>query len=165
MTATREALSAEARSPLPLRSMQGPLGGRDYPSRPHHAPMVAHRRLPLGSSRGLWPRARRALPHRLLPHLRGEGILGGDRARGHGRSLGRLSRQPSGQSGRLVPFVVEVSEDGRAWREDPRDDKVRDEYRLTFAPGKAKHVRVRCQPKERTFLHLRKFCVFGKKLY
>lgn len=64
-----------------------------------------------------------------------------------------------------MPFVVEVSEDGKAWHEVPRDDKVRDEYRLTFAHGKAKHVRVRCQPKERTFLHLRKFCVFGKKLY
>lgn len=75
-----------------------------------------------------------------------------------------LGNRP-GQEGRLVPFVVEVSEDGKAWREVARDDKVRNEYRLTFAPVKAKHVRVRCQPKEKTFLHLRKFCVFGKKLY
>ncbi len=70
-----------------------------------------------------------------------------------------------GNAGRLVPFVVEISEDGKTWREVARDDQVRDAYRITFAPVKAQHVRVRCQPKEKTFLHLRKLCVFGRKLY
>lgn len=70
-----------------------------------------------------------------------------------------------GNADRLVPFVVEVSEDGKAWREVARETKVQDEYRLTFAPVKAGYVRVRCQPAEKTYLHLRKLCVFGKPLY
>lgn len=70
-----------------------------------------------------------------------------------------------GNAGRLVPFVVEVSEDGKARREVARETEVRQEYRLAFAPVKAQRVRVRCQPAEKTYLHLRKFCVFGKRLY
>lgn len=70
-----------------------------------------------------------------------------------------------GNAGRLVPFVVEVSEDGKAWREVARDTQVRDDYRITFAPVKAQRVRVRCQPAEKTYLHLRKLCIFGRRLY
>ena len=67
--------------------------------------------------------------------------------------------------GRLVPFVVEVSEDGKTWRKVASIDKNQGEYRLTFPAARAKRVRVVCHPQERTFLHLRKFCVFGKPLY
>lgn len=67
--------------------------------------------------------------------------------------------------GRLVPFVVEVSEDGKAWRQVAAADKTQGEYRLTFPAARAKRVRVVCHPQDRTFLHLRKFCVFGKPLY
>ncbi len=68
-------------------------------------------------------------------------------------------------NGRLPPFAIEISEDGKTWREVARDDQTRDTYTFTFAPAKAKHVRVICHPKDKTYLHLRKFCVFGKKLY
>ena len=66
---------------------------------------------------------------------------------------------------RLVPFVVEVSEDGKAWRRVAASDKRQGEYRLTFPAARATRVRVVCHPKDKTFLHLRKFCVFGKPLY
>lgn len=73
----------------------------------------------------------------------------------------------SGNRERLVPFTVEVSEDGRSWREVARGTGVQESYTFTFTPVKAQHVRVTCTPAKgaRTFLHLRKFCVFGKKLY
>lgn len=76
-----------------------------------------------------------------------------------------VGNRPGGNAGRLVPFVVEVSEDGNGWSEVARETRVRDAYRLTFAPVKARRVRVRCCPEGKTFLHLRKFCVFGKRLY
>ena len=67
---------------------------------------------------------------------------------------------------RLVPFVLEVSADGKQWKQVGRASKVQAEYRFTFAPVKAKYVRLTCRPEGRkTYLHLRKFCVFGKKLY
>ena len=68
-------------------------------------------------------------------------------------------------NGRLPPFAVEVSEDGKTWREVAGSDKTQGEYAFSFAPAKAARVRVVCHPKDKTYLHLRKFCVFGKKLY
>ncbi len=67
---------------------------------------------------------------------------------------------------RLVPFTVEVSEDGKAWQKVAEADKVQDTYSFTFAPVKAQYVRVQTHsPDGNRFLHLRKFAVFGKKLY
>ncbi len=74
-------------------------------------------------------------------------------------------RNRQGNPDRLVPFVVEVSEDGKVWQTVASATEVREDYTFTFKPIKAKFVRVQCQPEETTFLHLRKFCVFGKKLY
>ena len=68
-------------------------------------------------------------------------------------------------NGRLVPAVIEVSEDGKTWRKVASIDKNQGDYRLTFPAVRAKRVRVVCHPQDRTFLHLRKFCVFGKPLY
>ena len=68
-------------------------------------------------------------------------------------------------NGRLPPFTVEVSEDGKAWHAVADSEKTQGEYTFTFAPAKATRVRVVCHPKDKTYLHLRKFCVFGKPLY
>ena len=68
-------------------------------------------------------------------------------------------------NGRLVPAVVEVSEDGKTWRKVASIDKNQGDYHLTFPAVRAKRVRITCHPQDRTFLHLRKFCVFGKPLY
>ncbi len=76
-----------------------------------------------------------------------------------------LQNRGDQNDGRLVPFTVEVSEDGKAWREVARGDRRQGDYRLTFPAARAKYVRVVCHPKDKTFLHLRKFCVFGKPLY
>ncbi len=70
-------------------------------------------------------------------------------------------------SSRLVPFVVEVSEDGKTWVEVAKQEKVEALYRLTFPAVKAQRVRVKVCPEDGSsrLLHLRKFAVFGKKLY
>ena len=68
-------------------------------------------------------------------------------------------------NGRLVPAVIEVSEDGKTWRKVASIDKNQGDYHLTFPAVRAKRVRITCHPQDRTFLHLRKFCVFGKPLY
>lgn len=69
---------------------------------------------------------------------------------------------------RLAPFAIEVSEDnGKTWKQVAEETAVRSDYRLTFPPVKAQTLRIICRPKEgaKTFLHLRKIGVFGKKLY
>ena len=68
-------------------------------------------------------------------------------------------------NGRAVPFRVEISEDGKAWKEVARVDKVEDEWKLTFPPIKGRYIRVTRFGDGITFLHFRKFMVFGKKLY
>ncbi len=71
-----------------------------------------------------------------------------------------------GQNGwRLVPFVIEVSENGKNWKKVASYDKVEGTYQVTFDPVKAQHVRVRTTAGDKRLLHLHKFCVFGKKLY
>ncbi len=68
---------------------------------------------------------------------------------------------------RLVPFVIEVSEDGEKWRKVASTNEQKGEYVFTFRPTRAKHVRLMCTPAEggKTFLHVRKLAIFGKKLY
>lgn len=66
---------------------------------------------------------------------------------------------------RLVPFTVEVSEDGKTWTKVAEESAVKDNYRFTFPAVRAKYVKVTAHPNGRTFLHLLKFCVFGKPLY
>ncbi len=73
-----------------------------------------------------------------------------------------------GNQERLVPFVIEVSADGKAWTQVASSETAKWSYTFTFAPVKGKYVRLTCKPKnpdDTTFLHLQKFCVFGKKLY
>ena len=68
---------------------------------------------------------------------------------------------------RLVPFTLEASEDGEHWMPLGSATEVQERYCFTFAPVKARMVRVTCHPlgEGKTFLHLRKFALFGKKLY
>ncbi len=67
---------------------------------------------------------------------------------------------------RLVPFSISVSTDGKNWKKVAESDKVQGIYSFTFAPEKAQYVRVTVHsPDGNRFLHLRKFGVFGKKLY
>ncbi len=67
---------------------------------------------------------------------------------------------------RLVPFSISVSTDGKNWKKVAESDKVQDIYTFTFAPEKAQYVRVTVHSSDgNRFLHLRKFGVFGKKLY
>ena len=66
---------------------------------------------------------------------------------------------------RAVPFKVEVSEDGKAWTTVARADKSEEEWKFTFPPVKGRYVRVTRIGDGNTFLHFRKFMVFGKKLY
>lgn len=66
---------------------------------------------------------------------------------------------------RLVPFVLEVSEDGENWKQVASETATKNDYTFTFAPIKAQYVRLRCTPNGDTFLHIRKFAAFGKKLY
>ncbi len=72
-----------------------------------------------------------------------------------------------GQNGwRMVPFTVEVSTDGNSWKKVAESDKVQTVYNFTFAPVKAQFVRVTVRsPDGNRLFHLRKFAVFGKKLY
>jgi hypothetical protein len=74
----------------------------------------------------------------------------------------------SQNSFRAVPFKVEVSEDAKKWMQVATVDKLQDEWKFTFAPQKARFVRVTWTGGEngnKTFLHFRKFTVHGKKLY
>jgi hypothetical protein len=74
----------------------------------------------------------------------------------------------SQNSFRAVPFKVEVSEDAKKWTQVATVDKLQDEWKFTFAPQKARFVRVTWTGGEngnKTFLHFRKFTVHGKKLY
>ncbi len=66
---------------------------------------------------------------------------------------------------RLVPFVIEVSEDGKEWKQVAQYETTEGDYCATFSPVKAQRVRVRIMTPDTRFLHLHKFCVFGKKLY
>lgn len=68
---------------------------------------------------------------------------------------------------RLVPFTLEASPDGTTWYPLGSSTEAQERYLFTFAPIKARHVRVTCHPGEgaKTFLHLRKFALFGRKLY
>ncbi len=68
-------------------------------------------------------------------------------------------------NGRLVPFDVEVSADGKAWTRVAGSDRNQGEYAFAFGPVRGDRVRVRCRPAKDTHLHLRKFCVYGKPLY
>ncbi len=73
-----------------------------------------------------------------------------------------------GNNWRLVPFILSVSEDGKEWLDVAQADKVQATYTFDIPPTKAKYIRITAHPKgenPKTFLHLRKFCVFGKKLY
>ena len=74
-------------------------------------------------------------------------------------------RNRNSNANRLPPFILEVSEDGKTWTEVGRDTQIKAEYTFTFPAVKAQHIRVRCTPNGKTYLHLSKFCVFGKKLY
>jgi hypothetical protein len=68
---------------------------------------------------------------------------------------------------RAVPFKVEVSEDGKSWKQVAASDQSKDEWAFTFTPVKARFVRATWTggPNNKTFLHFRKFTVHGKKLY
>lgn len=68
---------------------------------------------------------------------------------------------------RLVPFTLEASPDGTTWYPLGSSTEVQERYLFTFAPVKARYVRLTCHPGEgaKTFLHLRKFALFGRKLY
>lgn len=71
----------------------------------------------------------------------------------------------TGNNGRAVPFRVEISEDGKAWKEVAKISKVEEEWKLTFPPVKGRYVRITRFGDGNTFLHFRKIMVFGKKLY
>ncbi|MDO4527507.1 MAG: discoidin domain-containing protein, partial [bacterium] len=66
---------------------------------------------------------------------------------------------------RIVPFVLEVSEDGETWKQVASETATKNEYIFTFPAVKAQYIRLRCTPNGDTFLHIRKFAAFGKKLY
>lgn len=66
---------------------------------------------------------------------------------------------------RLVPFVLEVSEDGETWKQVASEKETKNSYVFTFPAVKAQYIRVLCKPTNDTFLHIRKFAAFGKKLY
>jgi hypothetical protein len=66
---------------------------------------------------------------------------------------------------RAVPFKVEISEDGKAWKQVASADKSQQEWKFNFAPVKGRFVRVTWTGNGKTFLHFRKFTVHGKKLY
>ncbi|MEG2414631.1 MAG: PA14 domain-containing protein [Kiritimatiellia bacterium] len=66
---------------------------------------------------------------------------------------------------RAVPFIVEISEDGKRWQKVASADRVQEEWRLTFPAVKGQFVRVTRKGEGTTFLHFRKLMVFGKKLY
>jgi hypothetical protein len=71
----------------------------------------------------------------------------------------------TGNQWRIVPFVLEVSEDGTTWKQVASETQAKGEYTLTFPAEKAQYIRIRCTPQGDTFLHLRKFSAFGKKRY
>jgi hypothetical protein len=71
-------------------------------------------------------------------------------------------------NGRAVPFKLELSEDGKAWQQVAIAEQSKEDWKFTFAPIKARFVRVTWTGGEtgnKTFLHFRKFTVHGKKLY
>lgn len=74
-------------------------------------------------------------------------------------------KNTTGNLGRLVPFVVEVSEDGTKWKTVVEEAVAKREYTYTFPAVKGQFVRVRCTSEKKTFLHLRKMMIYGKKLY
>ncbi len=74
-------------------------------------------------------------------------------------------KNTTGNIARLVPFVVEVSEDGKKWQTVVEEATAKRDYTYTFPPVKGQYVRVRCTGANKTFLHLRKMMIYGKKLY
>ena len=69
-------------------------------------------------------------------------------------------------SGRCLPFKIEVSEDQKTWIAVGEKITARqNEYKITFPPVKARYVRVIREGDSPDFLHFRKLMVFGKKLY
>jgi len=59
---------------------------------------------------------------------------------------------------RAMPLAIEVSKDGRSWREVARSKKQFQTWTADFAPEQARYVRARVLRK--TFLHLEQFRVF-----
>jgi hypothetical protein len=71
----------------------------------------------------------------------------------------------TGNQGRIVPFAIEVSEDGTNWKQVASETQAKGEYTINFPAVKAQYIRIHCTPQWDTFLHVRKFNAFGKKLY
>lgn len=77
-----------------------------------------------------------------------------------------LENLPGQNSGRCLPFKIEVSEDQKNWT--AVTEKITDrknEYQITFPPVRARYVRVIREGEHPEFLHFKKFMVFGTKLY
>ncbi len=69
---------------------------------------------------------------------------------------------------RLVPFSVEISEDGQSWTKVYSDSAVKDTYRIDLRgrQNRTKFVRVsRDKGAKKEVFHLHKFLVYGVKLY
>lgn len=74
-------------------------------------------------------------------------------------------KNTTGNQSRLVPFVIEASEDGTQWTTIATETAVKNDYWYSPNNVNARFVRVRCTSKNKTFLHLRKMMIFGKKRY
>jgi hypothetical protein len=61
---------------------------------------------------------------------------------------------------RAYPVVVEVSKDGKRWKEVARRDTAYSTWRADFAPTTARYVRAKVR--KRTWFHLERFSVFAR---
>ena len=69
---------------------------------------------------------------------------------------------------RLVPFIVEISEDGKEWTQIYADSAVKDSYRIDLRgkQNRTRFVRVsRKKGAKKEVFHLNKILVYGTKLY
>ena len=73
-------------------------------------------------------------------------------AKTHFSSMTIVNRQDGGVQGRAVPLIVEVSDDGKKFREVIRRSEEFSSWKPKFAPQDARYVRLRVAKK--SFLHL-----------